>query len=403
MDETTDPPLSFRSRVRRSLHRCFDAYRHEMVIFAFISAVALFFMLPHIWYTIPAGHVGVLWKRFGGGTVTDEVSKEGTRVILPWDQLIIYDARLQQVQQSVQVLSSDGLQITLLLAWRFHLAPDTVGLLHKFVGPDFQETLVAPTVSARARDVIAVYNPEEVYTENRLKIQQSILESVRYELLHSFDPAGHKAVKWLEMEDVLIKSMTLPPGVQEAIVRKNTAYHDMQAYTFWVQREQKEAERKRIEATGIRNFQEIVSNGLTDSYLRWRGIEATLELANSPNAKVVVIGNTKNGLPLILNMDSKDTAAKPDAAANASPRSRQRQAPPRSKLPDVPALSGPPTAQLGNKGPESTTDRAPGAKTTTAPRLNTTTNMPPDAKAAMAREPGKTMASEPITRPEAEN
>lgn len=351
MDETAGPPLSPASRVADSLRRLnvfarqrLHAYRHELVIFAFISAVALFFMLPYIWYTIPAGHVGVLWKRFAGGTVTDRVFAEGTRVILPWDQLIVYDARLQQVQQDVEVLSSDGLQISLMLAWRFHLQPNTVGLLHKFVGPYYQETLIAPTVSARARDVIALYQPDEVYTENRLQIQRSILESVRYELLQRFDPAGHKQVEWMIMEDVLIKGMTLPPGVQEAIVRKNTAFHEMEAFSFRVQREQKEAERKRIEAVGIRNFQEIVSTGLTDAYLRWRGIEATLDLANSPNAKVVIIGSSRNGLPLILNMDSKEAAEVPGAAARTRPKSQERVAP-RSEAPDDPASPAPKTAQ----------------------------------------------------------
>jgi regulator of protease activity HflC (stomatin/prohibitin superfamily) len=113
------------------------------------------------------------------------------------------------------------------------------------------------------------------------------------------------------MEDVLIKGLTVPPGVQEAIVRKNAMFHEMEEFSFRVQREQKEAERKRVEAVGIRNFQEIVSSGMSDAYLRWRGIEATLELAKSPNAKVVVVGNPTNGLPLILNTDSKDGGEAP--------------------------------------------------------------------------------------------
>ncbi|MDP1548433.1 MAG: prohibitin family protein [Anaerolineales bacterium] len=303
------------ARVSQRLH----AYRHELAIFAFMSAAAFVFLLPNMWNTIPAGHLGVLWKRFEGGTVTDRVFVEGTLLILPWDRLYVYDARLQQVQEEVQVLASDGLQITLTLAWRFHLNPQTVPMLHKFVGPNYDETLVAPTVAARARDVVAVYRPEEIYTESRLKIQSQVLESVRYDLYNNFNPGSSEKFTWMIMEDVLIKAITLPPGVQEAIVRKNAAFHEIDEFAFRVQKEEKEAERKRIEAVGIRNFQEIVSNGMSDAYLRWRGIEATLDLAKSPNAKVVVIGNNKNGLPLILNMDSKE-GVELSSAATAKPK-----------------------------------------------------------------------------------
>jgi len=310
MDETSSLPLSLLPRAKKALRRGFQhlraqlhAYRFELVIFALVATVFLF---PFVYHTIPAGHVGVLWKRFSGGTVTDEVFPEGYRLTLPWDILYIYDTRLQKMERDVDVLTSDGLQITLNLVWRYHLIPEVVPTLHKFIGPDYAERMIAPTVGARARDIIAIYQPDEVYTERRLKIQNQIFDSVLYELDENFNPHGKK-IKWLVFEDVLIKGMILPRGVQEAIVRKNAMFHQMEEYTFRVQKEHKEAERKRIEALGIRNFQEIVSNGMSESYLRWRGIEATLELAKSPNAKVVVVGNPKNGLPLILNTDAKET------------------------------------------------------------------------------------------------
>lgn len=327
MDEMPEQDSSRRSRPARALRRAYVlvreqvvAYRHELVIFSLIAAVAVIFMLPMIYHSIPAGSVGVLWKRFGGGTVTDAVYPEGYRLTFPWDRLIIYDVRLQKVEREIGVLSSDGLEIKLTLVWRYHLLSESVALLHKFIGPDYAETLVAPTVGARARDVIAIYQPDEVYTESRLKIQTQILESVRFELFERFNPPGDKKVPWLVVEDVLIKAMTLPPGVQEAIVRKNSMFHEMEEFTYRVQREQKEAERKRVEAVGIRNFQEIVSSGMSDAYLRWRGIEATLELAKSPNAKVVVIGNPKNGLPLIMNTETKENSEGP--AGNAPAKGR---------------------------------------------------------------------------------
>lgn len=331
MSETAIPtsehlpkPSSLRERFDSVLNRISTQvyeYRHELVILTLVGVIALIFMMPFIYHTIPAGHVAVLWKRFGGGTVVDEVYPEGFRLTYPWDQLVIYDARLQKVEKEIEALSSDGLKITLTLVWRFRLSPERAPLIHKFIGPDYAESVVAPTVSARTRDVIAVYQPDEVYTERRLKIQNQIIEAVRFDFREKFNPAGKK-LDWLTFEDVLIKDMTLPSGVQDAIVRKNAMFHEMEEYTFRVQREEKEAERKRIEAVGIRNFQEIVSNGMSDEYLRWRGVEATLELAKSPNAKVVVIGNAKNGLPIILNADSKDVNDKPVTGTAAKQASK---------------------------------------------------------------------------------
>jgi regulator of protease activity HflC (stomatin/prohibitin superfamily) len=324
MDEMPSPDLPLRSRLigapmrfYRYLRALLHEYRTELVLFLLFSLAALIFFLPLIFHTIPSGHVGVLWKRFDGGTVTDRTYPEGFRLTFPWDKLFVYDARLQKVEREVEVLSSDGLKIILTLVWRFHLVQESVAELHKFAGPDYAETMVTPTVGARTRDVIAVYQPEEVYTEKRLRIQRQILDAVNFDLKENFNPQGKKVI-WLKFEDVLIKGMTLPPGVQEAVVRKNAMFHEMEEYTFRVKREQKEAERKRIEALGIRNFQEIISDGMNDPYLRWRGIEATLELAKSPNAKVVVIGNPKNGLPLIMNMEGKESIDGPPAPAHAA-------------------------------------------------------------------------------------
>lgn len=302
------------------------AYRHELVILAMLATVALILLLPLIYHAIPSGCVGVLWKRFGEGTLIDEVTSEGSRLTFPWDRLFVYDTRVQMVERKVDVLSSDGLKITLVLVWRYRLVPEAAGLMHKYIGPNYAETLLAPMVSARTRDVIAVYQPEEVYTDRRLKIQNQIHEAVLYDLRERLS-GGAKKNDWVTLEDVLIKDMILPPGVQEAIVRKNAMFHEMEEYTYRVQREQKEAERKRIEAVGIRNFQEIVSNGMSDSYLRWRGIEATLDLAKSQNAKVVVVGNAKNGLPLILNMDDKEAAIPSAGTRAASKKAKAPNAP----------------------------------------------------------------------------
>ncbi len=285
-----------RERLRARLR----VYSDDLLISGIILAVLIGFMMPSMVVTIPAGHLGVLWKRFGGGTVVDHVIHEGTSLIFPWDKIFVYDARLQSVDREFEVLSSDGLKLKVDLAWRFRVIPSVLGKLHQYAGPGYPETLLAPSVGARARDVIAIYRPEDIYTDHRLEIQSQISESVRYDLKNRFNMEGSEGKEWITIEDVLIKRIVLPEGVQESIVRKNMAKHEVEQYSLIVEKELKETERKRVEALGIRNFQEIVSSGMTESYLRWRGIEATLELARSTNAKVVVVGNSKTGgLPLI--------------------------------------------------------------------------------------------------------
>jgi regulator of protease activity HflC (stomatin/prohibitin superfamily) len=314
------PPFgSVGQRLRRRL----QFFSNDLMIVGVILVVMLAFLLPSMIVTIPAGHLGVLWKRFGGGTVIDYVETEGTHLMLPWDEIYIYDARLQSVEHEFEVLSSDGLKLMVTLAWRFRVIPEHLGELHKYAGPEYAQTLLEQSVGARARDVIAIYRPEDIYTSHRLEIQNQISESVRYDIKNRFNTELRSGQNWLLIEDVLVKRIVLPDGVEDAIVRKNVARHEVEQYALIVEKEQQESERKRVEALGIRNFQEIVSGGMSDAYLRWRGIEATLELARSENAKVVVIGNSKTGgLPLIsisgdgvaqVKKDAKDKASAPRA------------------------------------------------------------------------------------------
>jgi regulator of protease activity HflC (stomatin/prohibitin superfamily) len=325
MNAATAVEESGLSNFRRHMGRQFSAYRDELQVLGFVLVALIVFLLPLIVHTVPAGHVAVHWKRFGGGTDLTDMYPEGTRFILPWDLLLAYDTRLQIMEKQVEVLSSDGLQMTMDVACRFRLLPEAAAEVHKYVGVGYLENLIAHTVSARARDVVAVYKPDEIYTEKRLAIQEEILESVRYDLHNRFKIEGKRQGAWFTVEDVLIKNIALPAGVQEAIVRKNSAFHEMEEFSFRIEREQKESERKRIEAIGIRNFQEIVSNGMSEAYLRWRGIEATLELARSPNAKVVVIGSGKSGLPLILNADAVKTEGLVEGVAAPAAPARLRQ------------------------------------------------------------------------------
>lgn len=312
--------------------------RNAVAIYALIlmSIFGLMMLAPRVFINIPAGHVGVLWLRFLGGTVTERSFSEGVQVIFPWDEMFIYDARLQNSSRVYDTISSNGLGMEVDIAVRYRINSNTVGQLHKLVGPDYPEVLVYPEIGSQARELIAHYSPEQLYTGSRAFIQAQILERMVTQLGSSLVNQSFGG-KLVDVEDVLIRSVTLPKGVADAIERKAEQYHVMLEYDFRIEREKKERERKRIEAEGVREFQDIVSHTITDEYLRLRGIEATMALATSNNSKMIIMGG-RDGLPVILNTDS--TSAAPAMPAGGLPpalTSRPDVGPPNAAKQDIAA------------------------------------------------------------------
>lgn len=256
------------------------------------------FMIPAIFFTVPSGHVGVTWSRFFGGTVTDEVKSEGMRMKWPWNKVFIYDLRLQQMSEEIETLSEDGLRLQVETTVRYRLDRRYVALLHKHVGPDYRTTLLAPELGAQVRNELSRFEPEEIYSEERAAIQERIV--LRLRTLGSVAHLPGHMSEFLYVEDVMLRRIVLPHPVREAIEDKLAQRHMMLEYDYRILKEEKEALRKAIEAEGIRTFQNIVASGISEPYLKWKGIDATLELARSPNAKVVVIGAGTDGLPIIL-------------------------------------------------------------------------------------------------------
>jgi prohibitin 2 len=310
-----------------------------MVMSAMLITIVLW---PYIVITIPSGRVGVLWKRFNGidiycwcwvgrGTVLDprEIREEGLHLVWPWDKLFLYDLRLQSSQQTYNAISKDGVSVHAQISVRYQLLHNSVAVLHKFIGPDYLNSVVNPEIGSQAREVISQYTAQEVYT-SREQIQKQIRDSsqkslsanlnklVQPEAMEQPDPKHYNGFLQdsIQILDTLVLSIELPPDIVSAINRQTEQYYMIQEYKFRVQREAEESKRKQIEADGIAAFQKTVSQGISDSYLRWRGIEATLELAKSPNSKIVVIGSGKDGLPIILN-----GADNPIGAAGANPQS----------------------------------------------------------------------------------
>jgi regulator of protease activity HflC (stomatin/prohibitin superfamily) len=263
--------------------------RLKLVVTFLVILFLFVYLLPHILIFVEPGEGAVKWRRFSGGTQIDRVYGEGSHLIWPWDKMYLYNLRTQEVRDSVDVLTHNGLTIRLDLSVRFYPNRSIVGLLHKNVGPDYPNIIVLPEIENVVRTVVGQYRAEEIYTAQNAIIERIVTESYR-EIEERF----------VNLDDVLIRRILLPEKIQNAIQRKVEQQQLVQEFDFRLQSSMKEAQRKRIEAEGISNYNKIIEQSVTDKILKYKGIEATLELAKSENAKVVVIGSGKDGLPLIL-------------------------------------------------------------------------------------------------------
>lgn len=244
--------------------------------------------------TIEAGHAGVLFRTFGGGIDTERTFGEGFHLLAPWNSMYIYETRQQEVAETMNVLSSNGLEISADVSVWYLPTYDEIGLLHSKIGLNYTQRVVIPALRASTRSVIGRYTPEEIYSTNRDVIQDEIYTET-ISILEG---------KHVQINKVLIRSIVLPPTIKQAIESKLKQEQESLEYEFKLEKAQKEAQRQRIDAEGKAVANRILSESLTDKILREKGIEATVRLAESPNAKVVVIGNSEGGLPIILG-DSK--------------------------------------------------------------------------------------------------
>ncbi|MCF8378220.1 MAG: prohibitin family protein [Bacteroidales bacterium] len=244
--------------------------------------------------TIEAGHAGVLFKRFGGGIELDRTYGEGFHFLAPWNTMYIYEVRQQEIAEEMNVLSSNGLEIQVDVSAWYQPSYSSIGKLHANIGINYLQRVVIPSLRSSARSVVGRYTPEEIYSTKRDAIQTEIFDETKL-LLDQ---------KNVQLNQVLIRSIKLPPTLKEAIEGKLKQEQLSLEYEFKLEKALKEAERQKIEAEGKAMANNIINASLTDKILREKGIIATLELAESNNTKIVIIGNSKDGLPLILG-DSK--------------------------------------------------------------------------------------------------
>jgi regulator of protease activity HflC (stomatin/prohibitin superfamily) len=254
---------------------------------AIVGIVLLLFLAGNPITVIPAGHVGV--KDFFGN-VSSSVLPAGVHVVFPFTRVVKMSVKTQEVKETAEVPSKEGLTMELEGSLLYRIDPQKADDIYRTIGKDYEEIAVHPQIRSAIREVTASYEAKVLYSAERERIARETLELFR-------KLAGDRGIV---AEAVLLRKIGLPDIVANAIQEKLRREQEAEQMKFVLQKEQQEAERKRIEAQGIADFQRIVATGISNELLRWKGIEATEKIAQSSNTKVVVIGSGKDGLPLIL-------------------------------------------------------------------------------------------------------
>ncbi len=271
----------------------FNIKRIGPIAIIVIIVVFLIIFWSRMTVTINSGEAGVLFRTLTNGIDTEHTYGEGFHFLAPWNKMIVYNARQQEIAEEMNVLSSNGLEIKADVSAWYKPKYAELGLLHQQIGKAYLRVVVVPALRASARSVIGRYTPEQIYSTKRDAIQDEIFEETKVIL----------DKKHVDLDQVLIRSIVLPPTIKSAIESKLKQEQESLEYEFKLQKAQKEAERQRIDAEGKAAANRILNASLTNMILKEKGINATLELAKSPNAKVIVIGNSDNGMPIILGGD----------------------------------------------------------------------------------------------------
>lgn len=263
----------------------------KLTIPVIIGIIILIIIVAKSSITIKAGEAGVLYETFGNGVVTDESPLgEGFHIIAPWNDVIEYEVRQQELFEKMKVLSSNGLEIQIDASAWYQPVYSDLGKLHQERGENYLERVIQPAIRSAARSVVGRYTPEQLYSSKRDAIQDEIFEETK-KILEK---------QYVQLNEILVRDVTLPNTIKDAIERKLRQEQESLEYEFRLVTAEKEAQKVRIEAQGKADANKILSASLTDKILQDKGIDATLELAKSPNAKVVVVGSGESGLPLIL-------------------------------------------------------------------------------------------------------
>lgn len=301
------------SRVQAAFRTINRSIGFTLLLLAFCIGI----MWELIMITVPPGFKGVRWWRFWGAEdIQSPVLNSGLHINLPWNKIFTYDVRLLTHTSAYDVITKEGLPINVEITFRWFVVQKNLPRLHAWIGPDYVSRLLVPEIGSVARARLANYTAEEIYSSKRAQVQHDVYASVISDTnQNGITQRGNNQnlTDLVGLNDVLISGIQLPERVRAAIEQKVELAQVVEEYKFRVDREKLESDRKAIEADGIRRFQEAVKPGIFESYLRWRGIDATQKLSESNNAKIIVMGNGPGGLPIILNSSesSAGTATQP--------------------------------------------------------------------------------------------
>lgn len=263
------------------------------IVIGAVIIMALFIFVKNTFVILQPTERGIVFKKYTSGLDTEHVLREGLNLVAPWNDVIIFEVAEQQIEETMDVLSQDGLAISIDVSLRFRPLPDNIGLLYQSFRKDYISNFVRPELRSAVRRTIGQYSPEELYATKRQEIETLVEQNTR-EILASNN---------IELKALLFRSIKLPTTIQNSIEEKLQADQEAQKYNYLIEQEKKEAERRKIDAEGKAEANRILSASLTDKILKEKGILATEALATSPNAKVIVIGSGDGGLPIILNGD----------------------------------------------------------------------------------------------------
>lgn len=261
-------------------------------------------LFPVVVIKIPAGYMGVLYRPLQKGVVEDLVLGEGFHLVYPWNTVHQYSGRIQIKKLELDVLTSDQLRSKVTLTFQFEVNGLTVPFLHKYVGPDYITTMVIPEVTSITREMFGRLSSSQAFTSGINQVVRDIAINADNVIISKLSPPGLSDVRLVRISAVQLDSIAYPTDIQTAIESKLVESQVAEAYVYKIQAAKREVERKVIEAGGIKQFQDIVNVGLTDNYLKLKGIEATAKLAESNNSKMVLFGSAAGGLPIILGGDS---------------------------------------------------------------------------------------------------
>jgi len=275
-----------------------------------VSAVLLFSSIR----VVPAGHIG-LEAVFGA--VRDDALASGLHVVNPLCNVVLFSTKTRLLDSENFVPTKEGLNVELDVSLLYHIEPKDARAIYVTVGENYDEVVVRPELSSAVRGLTSEVNARALYTSGRSEIRDKLVDELKAKLT----PRG------IMLEDVLLKAIKLPPALAASIEAKTQAEQEAQRMEFVLQTEHQEASRKAIEAGGIAEFQRIVSEGISENLLKWKGIEATERLADSDNAKIVVMGNSRESLPVLLSGDGDSGPSSSHPAAPSKNGNRLRGSP----------------------------------------------------------------------------